>query len=118
MCVFVQRYKHVSMCIYLIKFIFSENKPGPSGMGGLGIISQLLLCKSLQPDFQQEEICSIEKDLDDICAILKEMQDYMPQVGYKSNQIFICNTCYIPIPINLYNKVIVSVYFLYWIQWS
>lgn len=58
----------------------TENKPGPSGMGGLGIISQLLLCKTLQPDFQQEEICSIEKDSDEITAILKEMQEYMPQV--------------------------------------
>ncbi|MPC67999.1 hypothetical protein E2C01_062188 [Portunus trituberculatus] len=58
----------------------TENKPGPSGMGGLGIISQLLLCKTLQPDFQQEEICSIEKDSDEIMAILKEMQEYMPQV--------------------------------------
>ncbi|KAK4294726.1 hypothetical protein Pmani_032673 [Petrolisthes manimaculis] len=48
-------------------------------MGGLGVISQLLLCKTLQPDFQQEEICSIEKDSDDILSILKEMQDYMPQ---------------------------------------
>nr|XP_027211355.1 uncharacterized protein LOC113804678 [Penaeus vannamei] len=58
---------------------YYENKPGPSGMGGLGVISQLLLCKTLQPDFQQEEVCSIEKDSDDINAILKEMQDYMPQ---------------------------------------
>ncbi|XP_045117678.1 uncharacterized protein LOC123508208 isoform X1 [Portunus trituberculatus] len=58
---------------------YYENKPGPSGMGGLGIISQLLLCKTLQPDFQQEEICSIEKDSDEIMAILKEMQEYMPQ---------------------------------------
>ena len=60
--------------------LITENKPGPSGMGGLGIISQLLLCKSLQPDFQQEEICSIEKDFEDISTILKEMQEYMPQV--------------------------------------
>ena len=60
---------------------FSENKPGTSGMGGLGIISQLLLCKSLTPDFQQEEICSIIKDLEDIMVLLKEMQEYMPQVA-------------------------------------
>ncbi|XP_076054357.1 regulator of G-protein signaling 7-binding protein-like [Oratosquilla oratoria] len=58
---------------------YYENKPGPSGMGGLGVISQLLLCKSLQPDFQQEEICSIDKDMDDIGNILHEMQEYMPQ---------------------------------------
>ncbi|XP_064114824.1 uncharacterized protein LOC135221028 isoform X3 [Macrobrachium nipponense] len=58
---------------------YYENKPGPSGMGGLGVISQLLLCKTLQPDFQQEEICSISKDTDDILAILKEMQEFMPQ---------------------------------------
>ncbi|XP_042217946.1 uncharacterized protein LOC121863391 isoform X1 [Homarus americanus] len=59
---------------------YYENKPGPSGMGGLGVISQLLLCKTLQPDFQQEEICSIEKDSEDILAILKEMLEYMPQL--------------------------------------
>ena len=55
-------------------------------MGGLGIISQLLLCKTLQPDFQQEEICSIEKDSDEIMAILKEMQEYMPQVRIKEEE--------------------------------
>ncbi|KAL7638603.1 UNVERIFIED_CONTAM: hypothetical protein RMT77_011175 [Armadillidium vulgare] len=59
---------------------YYESKPGPSGMGGLGIISQLLLCKPLTPDFNQEELCSIAKDLDEIQATLKEMQEYMPQV--------------------------------------
>ncbi|XP_042217947.1 uncharacterized protein LOC121863391 isoform X2 [Homarus americanus] len=66
---------------------YYENKPGPSGMGGLGVISQLLLCKTLQPDFQQEEICSIEKDSEDILAILKEMLEYMPQEDATSRNL-------------------------------
>ncbi|CAL4144793.1 unnamed protein product, partial [Meganyctiphanes norvegica] len=66
---------------------YYETKPGPSGLGGLGVISQLLLCKQLQPNFQQEEVCSIEKDIEDIVAILKEMQEFMPQEEVASRNL-------------------------------
>lgn len=43
------------------------------------VISQILLCKQITPDFNQEELCSIAKDSQEIAKILKEMQEYMPK---------------------------------------
>lgn len=38
-----------------------------------------MLCKQITPDFNQEELCSITKDSQEITRILREMQEYMPQ---------------------------------------
>ncbi|KAF4520747.1 hypothetical protein B566_EDAN007376 [Ephemera danica] len=54
-----------------------KNRPGPSNLGN--VISQILLCKTITPDFNQEELNSINKDSEDIRAMLEEMQEYMPQ---------------------------------------
>lgn len=43
------------------------------------VISQILLCKQITPDFNQEELCSIAKDSQEISKIIKEMQEYMPK---------------------------------------
>lgn len=43
------------------------------------VISQLLLCKQINPDFHSEELCSITKDSQEIAKLLSEMQDYMPK---------------------------------------
>lgn len=69
------------LCIYV--FLFSlflshtENRAGPSNLGN--VISQILLCKQITPDFNEEELCSITKDSQDIAMLLSEMQEYMPQ---------------------------------------
>lgn len=55
----------------------SENRAGPSNLGN--VISQILLCKQITPDFNQEELCSIAKDSQEISKIIKEMQEYMPK---------------------------------------
>lgn len=63
----------------LTKLIFShaENRAGPSNLGN--VISQILLCKQITPDFNQEELCSITKDSQEIARILQELQEFMPQ---------------------------------------
>jgi hypothetical protein len=56
---------------------FSENRAGPSNLGN--VISQILLCKQIAPDFNQEEIFSISKDSEDLTNILTESQKHLPQ---------------------------------------
>ncbi|XP_013107113.1 uncharacterized protein LOC106086850 [Stomoxys calcitrans] len=56
---------------------YYENRAGPSNLGN--VISQILLCKQITPDFNQEELCSITKDSQDIAMLLSEMQEFMPQ---------------------------------------
>lgn len=54
-----------------------DNRAGPSNLGN--VISQILLCKQITPDFNQEELHSITKDSQEINKILSEMQEYIPQ---------------------------------------
>lgn len=42
-------------------------------------MSQIILCRQLNPDFNQEELCSIDKDIGDISGLLDEMQEFMPK---------------------------------------
>lgn len=56
---------------------FIDNRAGPSNLGN--VISQILLCKQITPDFNQEELCSITKDSQDLAQLLSEMQEYMPR---------------------------------------
>lgn len=58
-------------------FSLVDNRAGPSNLGN--VISQILLCKQITPDFNQEELCSIAKDSQEISKILKDMQEYMPK---------------------------------------
>jgi hypothetical protein len=55
----------------------AENRPGPSNLGN--VISQILLCKQITPDFRQEELCSIAKDSQDVRRMVQDMQEFMPQ---------------------------------------
>ncbi|EAT46586.1 AAEL002220-PA [Aedes aegypti] len=56
---------------------YYENRAGPSNLGN--VISQILLCKQITPDFNQEELCSITKDSQEIARILQDLQEFMPQ---------------------------------------
>ncbi|KAL5280318.1 hypothetical protein ACFFRR_004350 [Megaselia abdita] len=56
---------------------YYENRAGPSNLGN--VISQILLCKQITPDFNQEELCSIAKDSQEIAMLLSELQEFMPQ---------------------------------------
>ncbi|CRK90559.1 CLUMA_CG004262, isoform A [Clunio marinus] len=56
---------------------FDSSAVGPSNLGN--VISQLLLCKQINPDFHSEELCSITKDSQEIAKLLAEMQEYMPK---------------------------------------
>lgn len=67
-------YHHLT---YILLAYFAENRAGPSNLGN--VISQILLCKQFTPDFNEEELCSITKDSQDIAMLLSEMQEYMPQ---------------------------------------
>lgn len=67
--------------------IFTDNRAGPSNIGN--VISQILLCKQITPDFNQEELCSIKKDSQEISKILKEMQEYMPQQENNLGELWI-----------------------------
>lgn len=58
-------------------FNFPENRAGPSNLGN--VISQILLCKTIAPDFNQEEIHSIAKDSQELNRIVHEMQEFLPQ---------------------------------------
>lgn len=55
----------------------SESRAGPSNIGN--VISQILLCKQITPDFNEEELCSIKKDSEEIGALIAELQEFMPQ---------------------------------------
>ena len=57
--------------------LLTENRAGPSNLGN--VISQILLCKTIRPDFNQEELCSITKDSQDVGFLLGELQPYMPK---------------------------------------
>ena len=50
---------------------------GPSNLGN--VLSQLLLCKQINPDFHSEELCSITKDSAEIAKLLADMQEFMPK---------------------------------------
>jgi len=61
---------------FLIKCV-SESKSGPPNIGN--VISQILLCKAIAPDWNQEETNSVAKDSQDVIRILRELQEFMPQ---------------------------------------
>ncbi|XP_026474563.1 uncharacterized protein LOC113378250 [Ctenocephalides felis] len=56
---------------------YYDNRAGPSNLGN--VISQILLCKQITPDFHEEELCSIKKDSQDLTRMLLELQEYMPR---------------------------------------
>jgi len=43
------------------------------------VVSQILLCKQIRPDFNEEELCSIRKDSEEIGQLIAELQEFMPQ---------------------------------------
>ena len=54
-----------------------ENRIGGQNLGN--VISQILLCKQINPDFHAEELGSISKDAREIGKVLREMQEFMPK---------------------------------------
>lgn len=74
---FFNIYNFLNCCCCFSRFFPSDNRAGPSNLGN--VISQILLCKQITPDFNQEELCSITKDSQDIAQILSEMQEFMPR---------------------------------------
>jgi hypothetical protein len=66
-----------SLSPFLISSPSDGSAVGPSNLGN--VISQLLLCKQINPDFHSEELCSITKDSQEIAKLLSEMQEYMPK---------------------------------------
>uniref|UniRef100_A0A182K4M4 Uncharacterized protein n=1 Tax=Anopheles christyi TaxID=43041 RepID=A0A182K4M4_9DIPT len=71
---------------------YYENRAGPSNLGN--VISQILLCKQITPDFNQEELCSISKDSQEIARILQELQEFMPQQENYLGRYSQCKTQY------------------------
>ncbi|XP_003393802.1 uncharacterized protein LOC126918999 [Bombus affinis] len=58
---------------------YYETRAGPSNIGN--VISQIVLCKQITPDFYEEELCSIQKDSEEIRGLMNELQEFMPQSG-------------------------------------
>ncbi|XP_011646338.1 regulator of G-protein signaling 7-binding protein-like isoform X1 [Pogonomyrmex barbatus] len=56
---------------------YYESRAGPSYIGN--VVSQILLCKQIRPDFNEEELCSIRKDSEEIGQLIAELQEFMPQ---------------------------------------
>ena len=54
-----------------------ENRIGTQNIGN--VISQILLCKQINPDFHAEELNSLSKDSKEIAKLLAELQDFMPR---------------------------------------
>ncbi|XP_034170839.1 decima [Osmia lignaria lignaria] len=54
-----------------------ETRTGPSNIGN--VISQILLCKQITPNFYEEELGSIRKDSEEIRELINELQEFMPQ---------------------------------------
>lgn len=65
------------MVLIHLHYCIAENRAGPSNLGN--VISQILLCKTIAPDFNQEEIHSIAKDSQELNRIVHEMQEFLPQ---------------------------------------
>ncbi|XP_017152904.1 uncharacterized protein LOC108162597 [Drosophila miranda] len=55
---------------------YAPSRTAPSNLGN--VISQILLCKQINPDFQQEELCSIAKDSQELSELLDELKAHMP----------------------------------------
>ncbi|XP_008554473.2 uncharacterized protein LOC103576166 [Microplitis demolitor] len=56
---------------------YYASKSGPSNIGN--VISSILLCKQITPNFNEEELCSTRKDSAEISALVAELQEFMPQ---------------------------------------
>ncbi|XP_020714953.1 uncharacterized protein LOC101449097 [Ceratitis capitata] len=56
---------------------YYETRAVSSNFGNL--ISQILLCKQITPDFKEEELCSVAKDSQEIATLITELQEYMPK---------------------------------------
>ncbi|XP_039757880.1 uncharacterized protein LOC120632134 isoform X2 [Pararge aegeria] len=75
--------RELAKCHRLVQLVpmdmtsYYENRAGPSNFGN--VISQILLCKQITPDFNQEELCSIAKDTQEITRIVNDIQEYLPQ---------------------------------------
>ncbi|XP_045482185.1 uncharacterized protein LOC123686215 isoform X1 [Harmonia axyridis] len=75
--------RELTKCHRLVQIIpmdmsgYYENRAGPSNLGN--VISQILLCKQITPDFHEEELCSIIKDSEEISKLIKDLQEYMPK---------------------------------------
>lgn len=73
---------------------FAESRPGPGPPNFAGVLSQIILCRQINPDFNQEELCSIDKDTNEISSLLDDLQEFMPmnensQVeGYSYEEVF------------------------------
>ncbi|EDW77771.2 uncharacterized protein Dwil_GK24665 [Drosophila willistoni] len=55
---------------------YAPSRTAPSNLGN--VLSQILLCKQINPDFQQEELCSITKDSQELSELLDQMQVHLP----------------------------------------
>ncbi|KAJ8682393.1 hypothetical protein QAD02_018185 [Eretmocerus hayati] len=56
---------------------YFESKSGPSNISS--VLTQILLSKHITVDFNEEELCSIQKDSEEISALIEEIQEFMPQ---------------------------------------
>lgn len=61
----------------VFRYRVTESRAGPSYIGN--VVSQILLCKQIRPDFNEEELCSIRKDSEEIGQLISELQEFMPQ---------------------------------------
>ncbi len=67
----------------------AETKPPANGIGS--VLSQIVLCKSMKPDFNAEEKVSIEKDTRELRIIIGEMAECLPKEDPEKGEGFFCS---------------------------
>ncbi|KAH8392455.1 hypothetical protein KR215_008904 [Drosophila sulfurigaster] len=72
----IKSYRLIQLVPYDMTDYYAPARTAPSNLGN--VISQILLCKQINPDFQQEELCSISKDAQELSELLDELQSHLP----------------------------------------
>ncbi|TDG46589.1 hypothetical protein AWZ03_007027 [Drosophila navojoa] len=72
----LKSHRLIQLVPYDMTDYYAPARTAPSNLGN--VISQILLCKQINPDFQQEELCSISKDAQELYELLDELKPHLP----------------------------------------
>ncbi|EDW03315.1 uncharacterized protein LOC6562283 [Drosophila grimshawi] len=72
----IKSHRLIQLVPYDMSEYYAPARTAPSNLGN--VISQILLCKQINPDFQQEELCSISKDAQELSELLSDLQSHLP----------------------------------------
>ncbi|XP_030565444.1 uncharacterized protein LOC115765855 [Drosophila novamexicana] len=72
----IRSHRLIQLVPYDMTDYYAPARGAPSNLGN--VISQILLCKQINPDFQQEELCSISKDAQELSELLGQLESHLP----------------------------------------